>query len=79
MSLVGCHPRKSNEPILQVGISVAPINPPIGTYIAGDKQNRTFTAVHDSLFAKAVVITKGKEQLAIVTLDCIGLHWVALP
>lgn len=71
--LTACQPKKSNEPPLQAGVSVAPVNPPTGAFIAGDKQNRKFTAVHDSLFAKAVVITKGDEELAIVTLDCIGL------
>ena len=38
------------------GAASAPINPPAGAYIAGDRQNRKFTAVHDSLFVKAVVI-----------------------
>lgn len=71
--LTACQPEKNNEPPLQAGVSVAPVNPPAGAFIAGDKQNRKFTAVHDSLFAKAVVITKGDEELAIVTLDCIGL------
>lgn len=59
--------------MLQAGVSSAPINPPIGAFIAGDKQNRTFTAVHDSLYVKAVVFTNGDEMLALVTLDCIGL------
>lgn len=71
--MVGCQQKKSDEPSLRAGVSAAPINPPIGAFIAGDKQNRTFTAVHDSLFAKAVVVSHGDEQIAIVTLDCIGL------
>ena len=58
---------------LKVGISSAIINPPIGSYIAGDKQDRTFTGIHDNLYAKAVVISSGKESVAIMTLDCIGL------
>lgn len=70
---VACQQKKSNEPGLRAGVSAAPINPPIGAFIAGDKQNRKFTAVHDSLFAKAVVFSHGNEQVAIVTLDCIGL------
>ena len=70
---VACQSKKSTDPHLQVGVSAAPINPPMGAFIAGDKQNRRFTSVHDSLFAKAVVMTRGDEQLAIVTLDCIGL------
>lgn len=71
--VVACQQKKSNEPAMRAGVSVAPINPPIGAFIAGDKQNRMFTAVHDSLFAKAVVVSHGDEQVAIVTLDCIGL------
>ena len=57
----------------RVGVSVAAINPPIGAFIAGDKQNRSFTGIHDSLYAKAFVVSDGRSQLAIVTLDCIGL------
>jgi len=55
------------------GAASAPINPPEGAYIAGDRQNRKFTAVHDSLFVKAVVINDGTSSLAMVTFDCIGL------
>lgn len=58
---------------LKVGTSSASINPSVGTYIAGDKQNRKFTGIHDNLFAKAVVISSGKENVALLTLDCIGL------
>lgn len=71
--VVACAPSKPELPLLQAGVSSAPINPPIGAFIAGDKQNRTFTAVHDSLYAKAVVFVNGDEMLALVTLDCIGL------
>lgn len=70
---VDCQQKKTNEPTLRAGVSTAPINPPMGAFIAGDKQDRRFTTVHDSLFAKAVVISHGDEQVAIVTLDCIGL------
>ena len=59
--------------IFKVGASSATINPEIGMFIAGDKQNRTFTGIHDSIYAKAVVIQDGDEALALVTLDCIGL------
>jgi len=58
---------------LRVGTSSAVINPPKGAYIAGDKQNRKFTSVHDNLYAKAVVISSGRESVAILTIDCIGL------
>jgi hypothetical protein len=58
---------------LKVGVSSAAINPAKGAYIAGDKQNRKFTGIHDNLYAKAVVISSGRERVAILTLDCIGL------
>lgn len=70
---VDCQQKKPNESTLRAGVSAAPINPPMGAFIAGDKQDRRFTTVHDSLFAKAVVISHDDEQVAIVTLDCIGL------
>lgn len=68
-----CFNGKKTTPFFEAGVSVASINPPIGSFIAGDKQNRKFTGIHDSLFAKAVVISNGKSSIAIVTLDCIGL------
>jgi hypothetical protein len=71
--LVSCSREEKKESGFKVGAASAPINPPIGAYIAGDKQNRTFTAVHDSLYVKAVVINDGNSSLAIVTFDCIGL------
>ena len=58
---------------LMVGASSAIINPQIGAYIAGDKQDRKFTGIHDNLYAKAVVISHNNSHLAIVTIDCIGL------
>ncbi len=70
---ISCTREERKESAFTVGAASAPINPPIGAYIAGDKQNRTFTAVHDSLYVKAVVINDGNSSLAIVTFDCIGL------
>lgn len=66
--LSGC-----NRTSLSVGAAQAPVNPPMGSFIAGDRQDRHFNAVLDSLWAKAVVVSDGKEKLAIVTIDCIGL------
>jgi len=58
---------------LWVGASSTSINPEIGMFIAGDKPNRRFTGIHDSIFTKAVVVRKENEILALVTIDCIGL------
>lgn len=67
--------KEETKPIssLLVGASSSSINPEVGMFIAGDKPNRRFTGVHDSLYAKAVVVKKNKEFLALVTIDCIGL------
>ncbi|MGY6741256.1 MAG: neutral/alkaline non-lysosomal ceramidase N-terminal domain-containing protein [Cecembia sp.] len=64
---------QKEEEILQVGVSKAVINPPMGAFIAGDKQNRRFTGVLDSLYVKAAVFYDGNESFALVTVDCIGL------
>ena len=71
--LSGCQPGKTAQPELRVGVASAHINPEVGAYIAGDRQDRKFTGVRDSLFAKAVVFSDGEEKIALVTLDCIGL------
>jgi hypothetical protein len=60
---------------LQIGTAEAVINPPIGSFIAGDKQNRKFTGVLDSLYFKVVVLYDGKTALALATVDCIGLMY----
>jgi hypothetical protein len=71
----GCTPpaKAPEKALLQAGAAAAPVNPPMGAYIAGDKQDRHFTAIHDSLYAKAVVVSDGKQAAALVTVDCIGL------
>ncbi|MFN7117026.1 MAG: alkaline ceramidase, partial [Saprospiraceae bacterium] len=66
-------PSSESNKMLQAGAASAVINPPVGAFIAGDKQNRRFTSILDSLFAKAVVLYDGKTALALVTIDCIGL------
>jgi hypothetical protein len=73
--LMACSTREKSDvvqPIL-VGAAAAPVNPPIGAFIAGDKQNRKFISIHDSLYAKAVVVKKDSSVVAIITIDCIGL------
>ncbi|MCF1750010.1 neutral/alkaline non-lysosomal ceramidase N-terminal domain-containing protein [Mariniradius sediminis] len=77
---LGCTtPKESKKgPELFVGVSKAFINPPLGAFIAGDKQNRVFTGVLDSLYAKAVVLYDGEKALALVTVDCIGLLYPEL-
>ena len=70
--LLSCAQKEEEAQKLQVGVSKAVINPPMGAFIAGDKQNRRFTGVLDSLYVKAAVFYDGNESFALVTVDCIG-------
>ncbi len=65
--------REDQKHVFYAGSSTGIVSPPAGSFIAGDAPNRTFTGVHDDLFAKAVVLSDGATEVAIVTIDCIGL------
>lgn len=45
------------------------VTPPLGTSINGGMQNRKATHVHDELYARAVVMDDGQNQLAMVVVD----------
>lgn len=47
-------------------------------YLAGGKPNRPFIDVHDDLYAKAVHISNGKNEITLLTFDCIGLLYPQL-
>lgn len=59
--------------VLYAGAASARVSPEAGAFIAGDARNRRFAGVHDDLFVKAVVISDGAADLALVSVDCIGL------
>lgn len=61
------------EKALYAGAFTATINPPLGSYIGGDALNRTFTAFHDDLFAKALAVSDGVETVVIATTDTLGI------
>jgi len=61
-----------------VGAASQNINPDIGAFIAGDKNDRHFTGIHDSIFVKAMVVSDANNQMAILTFDCIGLLYPIL-
>ena len=69
----GCNQKKDDFGELRVGVSYQSITPKIGAFIAGDKNNRRFTTVHDSLYVKAMVLSDSKNIMAIVVYDCIGM------
>jgi neutral/alkaline ceramidase-like enzyme len=71
--LFGCNQKKDEYGELRVGVSYQSITPKIGAFIAGDKNNRRFTTVHDSLYVKAMVLSDSKNAMAIVVYDCIGM------
>lgn len=64
-------------PDLQAGAARVGITPPVGVPLAGyfAAEGRTEIAreIHDELYARALVLNAGRQSVAIVTLDLIGL------
>jgi hypothetical protein len=61
---------------LTVGFAETDITPELGkkpVYLAGFGQNRTAKSVHDSLFARAVVLGDDEQRIALVSVDVVGL------
>jgi hypothetical protein len=68
LSAPGCASRQAPAP-LQVGLATRDITPPIGYRMAGYFYERRATAVHDPLFAKAIVFRQGDQRFALVICD----------
>jgi hypothetical protein len=69
--------QRQTGPDLHVGFARVKINPDLENskrpiYLAGFRQNRKATAIHDDLWAIACVLDDGKTRLGIVALDAIG-------
>jgi hypothetical protein len=61
------------------GAATRTINPEKDSlFIAGGKPNRPFIDVHDNLYVKAVVISNPKNNITLLTFDCIGLLYPQL-
>src|SRR5687768_5233122 len=60
---------------LRAGASAVKITPSLGrtVYIAGYDRNRVAEAVHDDLWARALVLDDGFTRVAVVVCDLIGL------
>jgi hypothetical protein len=61
---------------LEAGFGEADVTPKLGdkpVYMAGFGQNRVATKVHDPLMARAVVLKHGKQTVALVSVDLVGL------
>lgn len=56
---------------LRVGVAAVDITPPLGTPMAGYYHARGATEVHDRLFAKAMVLSDGETEAALIGLDLI--------
>lgn len=59
---------------LKVGAAVSNITPPLGTMIVGNFTQAPAAYVHDELHARAIVIDDGKQKVALVVADNIGLR-----
>jgi hypothetical protein len=69
-------PRSPESDELQAGFAEMDITPHVKektVYLAGFGHNRKATGVHDPLKARAVVFKHGKEKIALVAVDLIGL------
>src|SRR6476619_1088683 len=58
---------------LQIGAAETDITPPVGFRMAGYFSERLATGTHDPLKAKALVLNDGKEKMALVFCDLIGM------
>ena len=64
-------PGKAN---LLAGAAELVINPPVGAPTLGTIQRST--GVHDDLYARALVLNDGRQKIAILSLDLIGMDFV---
>ncbi len=74
--LAGCGHLNQSGPCansLQEGVAEIDITPPVGYRLAGYFNERLATGTHDPLHAKAIVLEQGKEQVALVSCDLVGL------
>jgi hypothetical protein len=62
---------------LSVGMGEVDISPKIDgkkpVYVAGFGHNRIATKIHDPLMARAIVLSDGKQKIALVSVDVVGL------
>ena len=75
--LLGCQhtgPQASSASALRVGAAEIDITPPVGYRMAGYFNERISTGVHDPLHAKAIVLQQGRQQLALVSCDLVGVQ-----
>jgi hypothetical protein len=74
--LAGCQhapPQAQAPALLKIGAAEMDITPPAGYRMAGYFDERLATGVHDPLKAKAIVLEQGRQEIALVFCDLIGL------
>jgi neutral ceramidase len=64
---------------LKIGAAAVKITPPLGVPLAGQYFDRGATAVHDDLYARAMVIEKGGVKVAIVSCDLVDIGTTLVP
>lgn len=70
------HGEQPNAKELEAGFAEVDITPTLGkepVFLAGFGKNRLATAVHDPIMARAVVLRHGKQKIALVSVDLVGL------
>ena len=70
------HPTIAAEVVegpLRAGAAAVDVTPPLGEDIVGGFRPFPATAVHDPLFARALVLDNGQTRLAIVIVDSLGI------
>jgi len=65
--------RSAPEDDLRVGLASAEITPPVPFRMSGGFSPRISTAVHDPLFARALVLRQGGRSVAFVICDLLGI------
>ena len=68
---LSCNEQNSGK--LQGAMSVVNITPPVGCRLAGHFYEVLSTGIHDSLWAKSMVLEQGDQKFAFVFCDLIGL------
>ena len=65
------HPPQFSSGEFRIGYNVTNLTPgfPVATAGYGNRRGRTFTAVHDSVYVRSIVIDNGKQRVAIVSAD----------
>lgn len=61
---------------LAVGFGEVDVSPTLGkkpVFLAGFGQNRKATKIHDPIMARAIVLSDGKDKIALVSVDVVGL------